>query len=331
MKNKQEILKDIRQYIDLGILDKSDLMSFIDKNQQGLDNNHELKHKHPSTVNAMFYIAGIILFSTIMSIIVQFWETGNAFTHIFLSAIVGLLLWFLSYYLIKMSSKSEIISGLANSLLMTGSLLIIVGSYITVNEIFNGYSQLNYMPFSLALIFVGLLHISFDGLIKRDLILLAGVFLMVSSFASMMFGILQESNFTADLWYVSLILAAALLVYSSRVLVKIKPDRINLRKSFDFFATFVALVSMYIASYGEFDVVWLIVLIISVFAIFSLSVIMQSRELLGIGSFFMVLTIITISFKYFSDLGATFCLIVSTIGLLLSAVIASEINKKYIK
>lgn len=330
MKTKQAAINEIKGYIDSGLIDKSDLELFIN-NTHIKTANDNLKHKHSSVVSIMFYIAGIILFSTIMSVISQFWDTGDAFTHIFLSSIIGLLLWFLSYYLIEKQSKSETIIGLANSLLMTGSLLITVGGFIIVYEIFGDSSGFNYLPSSIALVVVGLLHIMFDRLVGRDILPLAGLFLTVAAFPMAVFGILKDSILTADVWYVVLISAAVILVYSSRVFVKINPSRQNLRKSFDIFAAFFSMFLMYMASYGEFDILWLVSLIISIFGIFSLSIIMQSRELLGGGSFFLVLTIITISFKYFSDLGTTFCLIVSTIGLLISAMIASEINKKYIK
>jgi hypothetical protein len=52
---------------------------------------------------------------------------------------------------------------------------------------------------------------------------------------------------------------------------------------------------------------------------------------LGNASFFLVLTVITIAFKYFSGFGVTTSLILATIGLLGSALAASNINKKYFK
>jgi hypothetical protein len=48
------------------------------------------------------------------------------------------------------------------------------------------------------------------------------------------------------------------------------------------------------------------------------------------GSFFMVLTIVIISFQYFSGYGVTFSLIVAAHGLLGSAAVVSN-NKKALK
>ena len=88
---------------------------------------------------------------------------------------------------------------------------------------------------------------------------------------------------------------------------------------------------MYVASYTDYDIAWVVILIASVLGIFYLSIVTQNKQLLKSGSFFMILTIITISFRYFSGLGVTVSLIVATLGLLGTAVVISSINKKYFK
>ena len=62
-----------------------------------------------------------------------------------------------------------------------------------------------------------------------------------------------------------------------------------------------------------------------------MSIAHQSRYLLGSASFFLVLTIITIPFKYFSDYGVTTSLIIASVGLLGTAAAATSINKSYLK
>ena len=91
------------------------------------------------------------------------------------------------------------------------------------------------------------------------------------------------------------------------------------------------LAGMYAASFGDFGLLWYLALVASVIGIFYLSIINQNKKLLGTASFFMVLTVITLSFRYFSGYGATTSLILATIGLLGTAAIASSINKKYFK
>lgn len=108
-------------------------------------------------------------------------------------------------------------------------------------------------------------------------------------------------------------------------------DRPKIQDAFDPLAAFVGLLAMYVASFGEYGVLWQVLLISSVFGIFYLSIIAQNKHLLGNGSFFLVLAVITISFRYFSGYSVTISLIVATLGLLGTAAIAASINRKYFK
>lgn len=334
MRTKEEILAEVQQGLDYGVLTESDIKPFITSQPEVILTEapeSENKLEKLSAVDVMFYIAGIVLFSAIMSIIIQPWENGSSLINILLSAVIGMGLWSIAYYLIKSPLQSDIRKGLTNSLLLTGSLLIMVGGYITTNELISGYGEINYIAFAFTLAILGGLHIGFDNLIKRDLILLMGVFLAVLSFPALLFGFLQNSNPPIDAWAIIIIISSGILVYSTRVVAKINPDRKKIYSSFDSFAAFLALTSIYVASYGEYGILWLGTLIATVFGIFYLSIVLQNKHLLGNGSLFMVATIVTISFKYFSGYGITFSLILATLGLLGSAAIASSINKKYFK
>jgi K+ transporter len=70
---------------------------------------------------------------------------------------------------------------------------------------------------------------------------------------------------------------------------------------------------------------------ILIYAAFYLSIKHRNRQFLINGSFFLVLFIITMAFKYFAGLGAAFGLAVSAVALLATAFMASSINKRYIK
>ncbi len=336
MNDKQTLLDEIKNGLQTGILTESDLQSFITTSPTRLSSptntpDEQVKTNKLSAVDVMFYIAGIVLFSTIMSVIAQSWSDGNALTHIFLSAGIGTVLWGIVYYLVNNSVQNEIRTGLTNALLLTGSLLIIVGGYVITNEIVGGFGTVNYLPGALTLAALSMIHLGFDRVIKKDLTLLLGVLLGVAAFPALLFGILQDSDVPTDVWSFVLILSMGLLAYATRVVAKMHPERKNIHSAFDSFGAFAALTVMYIASFGRFDVAWIVLLVASVFAIFYLSIISQNKHLLGNASFFLVLTIITISFKYFSGFGATASLIVATVGLLGTAAIAASINKKYFK
>ena len=334
MRTKEEILAELQESLNSGILTELDIAPFISTKHEVVISRLAEPDDSPeklSAVDVMFYIAGIVLFSTITSIIVQSWDDGNPFVHILLSAVIGMGLWSIAYYLIKSPFQNDIRKGLTNALLLTGSLLLLVGGYIITNEITGGFDEVNYIPAAFALAILGGLHIGFDRLIKRDLTLLMGVLMAVSSFPALLFGFLQNSDAPIDLWVLILIISSGILVYATRVVAKMNPDRKRVHNSFDSFAAFLALLSMYVASYSDYGILWIGVLVAAVFGIFYLSIILQNKQMVGSGSFFMVLIIITISFKYFSGYGVTFSLIIATLGLLGSAAIASSINKKYFK
>lgn len=336
MKDKQTILAEIQESLRAGVLTEADIKSFIAPQPEPslvIPTPVEIENKPErlSAVDVMFYIAGIVFFSTIMSLIVQSWDSGDALMHILLSAGVGIILWLIVYYLASSPFQSDTRKGLTNALLLTGSLLLVAGGYVITNELIGGFGVVNYLPGAVALAILGAVHLGFDRLIKKDLTLLMGVLLSVAAFPALLFGILQDADLPMDVWSFILIMSMILLAYATRVIAKINPDRQKIHSSFDSFAAFVALMLMYISSFGEYGVVWLGILIAAVFGIFYLSIISQNKHLLGNASFFLVLTVITISFKYFSDFGATTSLIVATCGLLGSAAIASNINKKYFK
>lgn len=335
MKTKQEILTSISEGLKAGIINESDLETFITSKPPALipkaNTPDSPKHDKLSAVDVMFYIAGIVLFAAILSSIVRSWEDGSAIIHILMSGGIGLLLWSVAYYLVKNPLQNDIRKGLTNALLVTGSLLITTGGYITTNELVSGFDEVNFIPSAIMLAIVGGIHIGFDRLIKRDIALLMGIVLAVASFPSLIFGFLQGTDVPMDVWSFILIVSALILAYSTRVVGKMNPDRPRISTSFDSLAAFLTLMSMYVSSYGEYGVLWLGALIAGVFGLFYISIITQRKRLLGQASAFLILTVITISFKYFSGAGPTISLFVAAIGLLGSGAVAASINKKYFK
>ncbi len=335
MTDKQTLLKQIQEGLHSGVLTQTDLQRFmthepasdIAYDKVTPQNNFE----RLSAVDVMFYIAGFVFFSTIMSLIIQSWNDGDALLHILLSAGIGTFLWYIVYYLAKRPSQSDTLKGLNNALLLTGSLLLIVGGYVITNELVGGFGEVNFLPSALAFAVLGALHFGFDKLIRKDLVLLMGILLSVATFPAILFGILQDADAPMDVWSLTLIMSMALLVYATRVVAKYYPARTNIGNAFDSLSTIIVLITMYVASYGDLEVLWFIALIGSVLGLFYLSIITQNKRLLGNATFFLVLSVITISLKYFSDFGTTASLIVATCGLLGSAAVAASINKKYFK
>ena len=335
MKTKQELLQDISAGLSDGIITENDLRVFlapavtIGSSSDAAMQYSGKKAEKLSAVDIMFYIAGIVLFSAIISVIAQSWNSGNALLHIFLSAGVGAGLWTIAYRLLASQEQNEVRSGLINALLLTGSLTVVTGGYIITNELIGGFDEVNYIPSAIMLAIVGAIHIWFDRLVKRNLLLQMGVLLGVLSFPAFLFGLLQYVEVPVDVWAIIVLISAGLLAYATRVVAQMTPDRPKIRGSFDWIAAFIVLATMYLTSFTEYGIIWLMALIGGIFGIFYLSIVNQNKHLLGSASFFMVLTDITISFRYFSGFGVTTSLVLATIGLLGSAAVASNINKKY--
>lgn len=327
--DKDTLLRELNAAIRAGTLTEADIRSALpmEIGKPGVDIDDS--GRKTTAVDVMFYVAGIVLFSTIMSVITQSWDTGNAAMHILLSAGFGAGLWAVAYYFISSSYQSDIRSGLTNALLLTGSLLLIAGGYITINEAMGTYGDVDFIPAALSFVVLGFAHLAFDRVIRRNLLLLLGVFLLVASFPSFMFGVVQELDPSVDVIALIMVTSAVLLGYAGRVVTARNPER-GIAGFFDPLAVFLTLISMYIASFGDYGVLWLILLLGSVAAIFYVSVMQQNKKLLGNASFFMVLGIVTIAFKYFSGFGITFSLVIATMGILGSAAVASMLNKKIV-
>lgn len=339
MTDKQEILAKLHQAMDSGALTQDDIRSLIDQSpvahepvlSKTTSQHQSDKADRISTVDAMFYIAGIILFAAIISLIMQSWNDVSRFVHILISAGVGIGMWIVAYILKKSPSQNETRDGLINALLLTGSLSVMAGGFIIANEFSNNFEGISFIPIAIALAFLGATHIGFDRLIKRNLILLLGVILSVASLPIVLFSFLQDIDASLDAWCFVIAISAGILAISTRAVARMNLDRPKIRNALDSLAAFVALISIYIASYGDYDALWLIVLIAGIFGLFYISIASQSKQLLGSASFFLILTVVTIAFRYFSGYGITASLILAATGLLGSAAIAANINKTYFK
>ena len=337
MNSREEIITQIKEGLNTGLITESDIKSFIHEPAlvpvEAVVEEEVHKSERLSAVDIMFYVAGIVLYSALLSIIAQSWDsTGDTIVlHVFLSAGIGMMLWAAAYYLIKDNKQTDVKRGLINALLLTGSLSVVTGGYIISNQLVGGFGEINFVAGAITLAVVGGLHLAFDRLIRRDLALLMGVLFSVAAFPALLFGLLKDTDAPGDVWSLVLVGSAGLLAYATRVVTQLSRGREGARHAFDAFAAFLALIAMYISSFGDYGSLWLIGLLLGVLGIFYLSVMSQNRHLLGNASFFLVLTVITISFKYFSGFGVTTSLIMATIGLLGSAAVASSINKKYFK
>lgn len=327
--DKQQLLDAITGGLRGGIVTKSDITGVIDKHS-ATNKADAVATSRVSAVDVMFYIAGIVLFAAIIALIGQSWDSGVG-VRVFLSAGLGTAFWAIAIYLIRLGNKSDISSGIINALLLTGSLSLIAGGFIIANE-FVDFDDVSYYAASVTLLLLGILHVIFGWQIRRDLLVLMGVILGVAAFPTLVLGLLGET--TVPMYINSLVVAVSggLLAYATRVVSWIGASSKGAAKVFDSLGAFISLMSLYVASYDDdIGLLWLLVMIMGIIGMFYLSIVKQDKLMLGNGSFFLVVAIITISFRYFSDYGVAASLFVGAIGLIATAVVATTINRRYIK
>ncbi|HEU0266314.1 MAG TPA: hypothetical protein VFQ70_01690, partial [Candidatus Saccharimonadaceae bacterium] len=214
-----------------------------------------------------------------------------------------------------------------------GILSVTLGGFIADYHVAQSYSNYQFVVAGITMLILGLLHVLYYRLARRDLVLLFGIILGVSALPLAIDQVL--SNLEAPLYSWCLVVAAAagFLTYVTRVTGRLLPDAQSfVAHAFDGFSAFVILLSLFIASRGDHLIaLWFIVLIVAILGMFYLSIVRRNRYFLGNASLFLVVTIITIAFQYFSGFGIATSLLIAALGLLGSAAAATTINKKYIR
>lgn len=330
--DKERVLQTISTALDTGVVTKDDVVAVLHGSGPGSakKSSQAPEANRVSAVDIMFYIAGIVLFAAIAALVGQAWDSGSA-SRILLSSGTGALFWTIALYFMRQPQIDDIRRGITNSLLLAGSLSLISGGFIIVSEYVDPDDG-NFYAAALTLALLGTLHVGFGWQIKRDLLLLIGTLLAVASFPTLIFGILEGSDLPMFAHCLVIAVGGGLLAYATRVIARLGvASGAAFGHTFDALSAFIVLMSLYVASYDDSTgLLWLLVLILGVVGLFYLSIAKQNKLLLGNGSLFLVISIITISYRYFSD-NVAISLLISAAGLLGTAIMAATINRRYIK
>lgn len=288
--------------------------------------------KKLSLVDVLFYLAGGVLYAALMVMALQPGGSGSMFMPSVVMLIGGLALWMLVFVLGRQPQQSENQVGFSNAMLLTGCLAMISGGTMLASQLTTDTpSQAGYV-LGVAYFVLGGLHLFFDSLLRRTVLIVLGMFLFVVAFPSIIAALLANQDTVFDVWVFVGIVSGVLLAAAGRVASRTAPGREHLYSSFLSVAGFVVLGSVYSATLGsEAAVVWSIVLPLLIYVAFYISIKQHSKNFLINGSLFLVLFIITVAFKYFSGLGAAFSLLISATALLGTAFMAASINRRYIK
>lgn len=329
MTDKTTLLNSVSEGLASGIISRHDLQTLIEK-QTAKSSASDDQSTRLSAVDIMFYIAGIVLFAAIMALIAQAWDGGSGI-RIVLSAGMGIALWLGAFGLLVSKQQNDLRRGLTGALLLTGSLCLIVGGFIIASEM-TSYDNPSLYVVAGTLFTLGMLHIGFAWRTRQSLILLIGILLSVMAFPAFAIALLQNSNVPQYVYNLIFAVSGWLLAYATRVITRLESSKAHLARSYDSLAAFTVLMSLFAASFTDSTgLLWLLALIAGIVGLFYLSIVMQDKLLLGNGSFFLVLAIITTSFRYFSGYGVAVSLLISAAGLLATAALAAMINRRYIK
>jgi hypothetical protein len=350
VQDKQTLIDSVRQGLESGIISAGDLRALLpeEAKQEGStlapvlpgaplpaeEPEAQLPRqdtgKKLTLVDVLFYLAGGVLYASLMVMAFQAGsDAPTARTSIML--VSGLCLWALAFVLGRQEPQSENREGFVNAVLLTGCLAVISGGVLAASQTATDASADLGYALAVTFLLLGGLHLYFDRLFRRTVLVVFGMFLLVTSFPSFISALLSEQQLPMDVWTLIGMATGALMAGAGYVASHTAPGRDSLRDSFLSIAAFFTLASVYGASVSsDVAALWSIVLPLLIYGAFYMSIQRRSRNFLVTGSFFLVLFIITISFKYFSGFGAAFSLLVSATALLGTAFMASNINKRYI-
>lgn len=296
----------------------------------------EAKAKHGlSVIDILFYLAGIILFAALMTMVAQV-GSDSLVTQLFISLGAGLLFWGAAFGVARQPIQNETRQGLINAMLLTGSLSVCAGGFLLTGDLTDvtgsDSSSATALAYAALLAILGVIHAFFDRLLRSPILVILGLILFVAAFPTTMVGLLGEADVPPDVWGIIAIITGLLFAYGGKIVSVSAAGREDFKNSFESVAGFIVLSSIYSLGFAsDIAVFWQMLLPLTIYLAFFISIRRRSKQFLLTGSLFLVLFLITISFKYFSGFGAAFSLILSAFSILGTAFVASSINKKYLK
>lgn len=339
MNSREQLLQNIEQGLSAQVISKQDLENVLHQTPTNVEHTTPSQAEpptpepknHMSVIDVLFYLAGIIFFAALMTMVSQVGQDSLG-TRLLISLGTGLTFWVASYALSRRPTPSDTQSGLISSLLLTGSLSIIAGGFILTIDLTDNLAESAGLAYAVTFALLGLAHVLFDRLLRNTILIVLGLILFVAVFPAAMEGLLAPTNPPVDVWGIVGIATGLLLAYGGKFISLSAKGRKSFKGSFESVAAFIVLATIYQMEFvSHIGLFWELTLPFVIYLAFFVSIKRRSTQFLLTGSLFLVLFLITISFKYFSGLGAAFSLILSAFSILATAFVAVNINKKYIK
>lgn len=347
MISKEILLEMVRDGLDNGAITKADLAELAGLPEHAETAAHKpettvpapvkptVTADHPNNaltvIDTLFYLAGIIIYAALGAAVAELGT--DSITGIFVLLFPGLIFWAGALKFGKQAEQSETSKGLVNALVLSGSLSVISGVMLAANHLVsNSNDSSAAYVYAASLALLGGMHLTYDRFFRHAIPVVIGMYMIIAAFPTVLFGLLASSNPTVDVWALIFMGVGGLAAYGGRIVSKTAPGREYLKGAFLPVAGVLVLGSAYVASLAsQAAVVWQVFLPLLIYGAFFYSVKRRSQNFLFTGSLFLALDLITMSFKYFSGLGVSFCLILSAAALLGTAFLSININKRYIK
>lgn len=342
MNDKTTLLEQVKAALRNGTISEADLRGIFDPDLGAVTvvspptpavepTAAVTESRHLAVMEVLFYLAGLIFYIGVMVAIVQLGSDQQAAGALVCMAI-GFGIWAGVYYLGKRAKMTDVHRGLTNALLLAGSLCVASGGYLYASRLSGESSGSMAYAAAVASLLLGCLFLAFDRLYRHTLLITFAILLLTAAGPAFVVGLLANQTVPVDVWSVVGIATGALLAFGGTVAGHSAPGREDVKHGLQSVAVFIVLSSVYGAGVtSNAAIVWDIVLALALYGTFYLCIRRRSRQFLATGSFFLVVFLITVAFKYFSGLGASFCLFLSAASLLGTAFMASSINKRYIK
>lgn len=345
MKNKKVVLNELRELINSGELTTDEVRKVIGDKESSPsqtklleDTSSSIKISKPSAIDVMFIIGGIILFVAIQVLIEQLSGSSSpGTTGAIICMVVAILLWAVAYLQSKQKQVSEAGRGTALSFVLTGSLLLVAAAVYAAIEVtekvFQGYgsngaSQL--YVFGVGMIVVTLFHVLYARAVKRQIVAAMAVLVANTALTTLLLGFLVDNKVDSTNIYVLAFVGSGALLYAlTRTVSQAAPTLLR-PNVFDGLAQFVVLAAMTVGTFGELSLLWYILVIGSVLGLIYMSIIQKSQTSLTIAAFFLTVTLISMSFRYFNGFGVAFSLLMAATAVLGVATVAVSIRKKYL-
>lgn len=302
-------------------------------------------------IAALFYIASILVVAAILVFINTafgtfddysssiFYEDSTSFYKGLTTALIAVAFWGVTYLLRHKSSS--IIHEIKGSTIVAGILLFVSAAFyfsaaIANNNTFDMFywdtTNVDFSPFYLfagLLIVIALLSIGLDFFVKHNVALYNGIFLAGVSVWTAITTVLTQADIQdVDLYMVALIVSGVLVAMLTRLIPESRVSSVKENKNkLDYIVLLFSLLAMFIAQFGEYELLWLTGIILTTLGLFVLSIANRGKGYLGTASFFLAVAVNIIAFRFFGGYSIGFALLIGAVGVLGAAFFFVYLNK----